>query len=100
MAQSDFESLAAYHNEQTIYEPDNVIPDEVLALIAAYELSNTTGLPDGKDPDVTFVLQPAECMSDSVPPKRFPRTFWRSALRRILALQSTQTMIDGVDTGI
>ena len=66
---------------------------------AAYEQSTlTTESPsDGMDLDAAPVPQdiyePARRLNDFVPPKRFFRTFWRSAARRILAMSSSRMMV-------
>ena len=41
------------------------------------------------------MFEPTRCLKSKAPPKRFYRTFWRSATRRILDFSSMQTMQDG-----
>jgi hypothetical protein len=80
--------------------PGDFIPDEVYALIAAWELTDCSlGMTpsDRMDFDADLVppspniFEPVRRLKTFAPPKRFYRTFWRSASRRILALSSTQT---------
>ncbi len=79
-----------------LYVPVNFIPVEVYGFIAAWDSANstTTSQSDGMELDVASVpslqtmFEPARCLSELGPPKRFYRTFWRSAARRILALTS------------
>ncbi len=86
------------------YATVNFIPDEVRAYIAACESSIWTkasqaNSSDPMDLDSTAlvpvsssIFEPARCLNEFTPPKRFYRTFWRSVSRRILALSNMQAM--------
>ena len=90
------------------YVPDNLISAEVYGLIAAWEASTLTtpSLADCMELDVASVsvsqtmFEPLRCPNDSAPPKRFYRTFWRSAARRILELSNTQPMETDPETSL
>jgi hypothetical protein len=82
------------------YTAVNFIPEEVYAFFAAREASNliTTSASDRLDldavsaPDSQNLFEPPRRLKAPAPPKRFFRTFWRSAARRILALSNARTM--------
>ncbi len=78
-----------------------IIPDEVCTYNSAYDSVILTI--QGSDPmDLDAAsetvsknkFEPARCLDDTAPPKRFYRTFWRSVAIRILALSNIQTMHD------
>ena len=114
MAQSDFATLAIKHElseesqklkDLTIakkegeisYVPVNIIPEEVSAFIAAWEVSTLTTMSPSWDMSFDSALvpysqdrfEPARRLNDFAPPKRFYRRFWSSLSRRILAFSST-----------
>jgi hypothetical protein len=78
-----------------LYTPVNfTISDELYSFLAAWESSAVAmkSLNDGMDfdaapaPDPKSSFDPPRYLDDFAPPKRFYRTFWRSAARRILKL--------------
>ena len=92
-------TLAKCKDEKTaeeFYVPVNFIPVEVYAFIAAWDTANSTStsqsdgmeLDGASEPSSQTIFDPPRCLSELGPPKRFYRTFWRSAARRILALSS------------
>ncbi len=82
-----------------LYRPVNFIPDEVYEMIRNWERAyqkqqETTQAIDSMDTEAfndsrssESIFEPMRCMSVPQPPKRFFRTFWRSATRRILRLE-------------
>jgi hypothetical protein len=82
-----------------LYRPVNFIPDEVYEMIRNWELTyqkqqEATQAIDSMDAEAfndsrssESIFEPMRCMSVLQPPKRFYRTFWRSATRRILRLE-------------
>ena len=93
------------------YEGDEVstinavdfIPGEVYALLEAWKSSDiaTMSPPDRMDLDAVTqpfsvdIFEPVRRVPVAAPPKRFYRTFWRSASRRILALsERTNDVVD------
>ncbi len=85
---------------KTYGAPVNFIPDEADAFLAALESAylTETNSSDPMDLDTALVpvsctiFEPARCLKEFAPPKRFYRTFWRSIAKRILALSHMQTM--------
>ena len=83
-----------HSNQQRIkdaYEPVNYINDEVYAFMEAWEecasqraKSSDVSPMDRASSASEAVYEPIRHMQDAVPPKRFYRTFWRSAARRVL----------------
>ncbi len=80
------------------YVPVNFIPEEVRAMIKAWQLSeqkrrelleaspamsasNVTAALDAIDQDI---FEPMRSIPNAAPPKRFYRTFWRSITRKVL----------------
>ena len=96
--------------EDADYVPVNFIPDEVRAMIKAWELAHLKQLEPHEAPgtistDTTHhiamvtdemtqdhstpdVQEPRRYITDNTPPKRFYRTFWRSVVRRALARET------------
>jgi hypothetical protein len=90
------------------YVPVNFIPDELHALIIAWELSaakstrHQTSSDNAENDDapdaamtVSFsesVYEPTRRVDNSAPPKRFYRAFWVSTSRRILAHSKRHTI--------
>ena len=120
MAQNDFDSLAmpaqsedllpdahrdlkpscsdrktAFADEDEDYVPVNFIPEEVFAMIKAWELKQRDLIEVSDSMSVSRAAssetfrpedyEPLRVCSLAGPPKRFYRTFWRSAARRVLA---------------
>jgi hypothetical protein len=79
-----------------IYVPINFIPDEAYALIAAFEASfvhepiqaDLMDIDTASLPSSNHLESGESCLND--PPKRYYRTFWKSASRRIIALKSIE----------
>ena len=88
-----------------VYVPINFIPHGFTPGLAASASTNTSTI-DCMDIDAATVpvsqdrFEPGRRLKDFSPPKRFHRTFWRSAARKILALSSTSLMMDGQNTNI
>ncbi len=90
-----------------VYAPTNFIPDEVIALIATWEASYSVEMSKPNNmifyeksvPLSQYTCDSSRCR-DSSPPKRFYRTFWISAARRILSLASMQTLNNDLDLRI
>ncbi len=73
-------------NDET-YVPINFIKPEIYAMIAAWEACELKGLETGEsafDARSEDVCEPMRCMSNSAPPKRFYRSFWRRITQRML----------------
>ena len=104
----DTEKAVLNPNEDKIrekkYVPVNAIPDEAYALIAEWEASNLTlmvssdrmDIDEASDSVSANMLESAQSLNVFEPPKRYGRTFWRSASRRILAMSRTQPMDDSL----
>ena len=88
-----------------ICRPVNFIPDEVYELIRKWELAylqqqESAQTIDSMDTESTTdhrlnesIYEPMRLMSISEPPpKRFYRTFWRSVTRRILQLETQNSI--------
>ena len=108
MAQDDFDSLViaresddlmhdtfprvdSTHPEGKIgtkddnYVPVNHIPEEVRAMIKAWELQRREKMEvSATDALELEDYEPLRTCSQTAPPKRFFRTFWRSVTRRLL----------------
>ena len=119
MAQNDFDSLAmpaqsedlmpdthrdlkpscsdrktAFTHEDADYVPVNFIPEEVFAMIKAWELKQRDLMEVSDAMSVSRAAssetlrledyEPLRVCTQAAPPKRFYRTFWRSAARRVL----------------
>ena len=119
MAQNDFDSLAmptqsedlmldthhdlkpscsdrktAYADGDEDYVPVNFIPEEVFAMIKAWELKQRDLMEVSDSMSVSRAAssetlrledyEPLRVCTQAAPPKRFYRTFWRSAARRVL----------------
>ena len=75
--------------------PVNFIPKELSEFIAA-PIVTETSLVDRMDldeipvPIMDDMFEPLRTLRGFAPPKRFYRTFWRSASRRMLALSENQ----------
>ena len=75
-----------------VYVPDNFIPEEVRAYLAAWDAFyiSKTSSPDGMELDTASLpasldmFEPTRRLNDFAPPKRFYRTFWRSMARRVV----------------
>ena len=77
------------------YVPVNFIPEAVYAMIKAWELKvhdamevsesmSLSGAASSTDTLGVEDYEPLRTCSQAAPPKRFYRTFWRSAARRLL----------------
>ena len=67
------------------YVPVNLIPDEVRAMIKAWQLQKREKMEVSTIGAPTLEIQePLRTCSQTAPPKRFFRTFWRSVTRRML----------------
>jgi hypothetical protein len=79
------------------YVPENFIKDEVYAILAAFEkdpLQRASVTQENHTMDTAMEeayvdFEPRRLLTDSAPPKRFYRTFWRSAARRLLKYEHT-----------
>ena len=77
-----------------VYATVKFIPDGLYQTEFAVSVLPTTIPSDCMDIDEVAVpvpqdmYEPARCLKDGAPPKRFYRTFWRSVMRRILASSS------------
>ena len=82
--------------------PVNFTPVEVHALITGWHASTSIayGPSDGMElesaslPVSQAVFEPTRHLHDFAPPKRFYRTYWTSAARRLLALSSAHRVND------
>ena len=85
------------------YRPVNFIPEEVYMLIknweSAYLQRHESQVVESMDTESSTdprssesIFEPFRCISVSQPPKRFYRTFWRSAARRMLQLDKQNTL--------
>jgi hypothetical protein len=75
-----------------VYVEVNDVTDEFLASL----LANTSSS-DHMDDEISEsfsqnIFEPARFLTHKAPPKRFYRTFWRSAATRILGLSSMATL--------
>ncbi len=88
-------------NREKVYVPVNAIPDEVYALISAWEASSLKSpdcmdIDEASNPLSVSMLGPAQSLNTFAPPKRYGRTFWRSASRRILEMSRAQSLVDAL----
>jgi hypothetical protein len=83
-----------------VFDSVKFIPVEVYAFLEAWEEADSTRirsfdfmeLDSASFPITQDMFEPARLIHELAPPKRFYRTFWRSAARRILELPSTHDM--------
>ena len=66
------------------YVPVNLLPEEVRAMIKAWELEREKMEVSATDAPALEDYEPLRTCSQTAPPKRFFRTFWRSVTRRLL----------------
>ena len=67
------------------YVPVNLIPDEVRGMIKAWQLQRRERMEvSSTDAPASEDHEPLRTCSQTAPPKRFFRTFWRSVTRRML----------------
>ena len=79
------------------YVPVNFIPEEVRAMIKAWQLADqkrrelqeaspemSVDVPADSITASQDVFEPMRCIPNAAPPKRFYRTFWRSITRKVL----------------
>ena len=103
-----FTSAAAKSGGDETYVPVNYIPEEVYAMIKTWELkhkdrmevsdsTSQTGAASSSNAPIIdnyepIDYEPLRICSQSAPPKRFYRTFWRSAARRMLECEKAAVL--------
>ena len=96
------------HSFDESYVPVNYIPEEVYAMIKTWELkhkdrmavfdsTSQTGATSSSNAPMIDNYEPIDydplrTCSQSAPPKRFYRTFWRSAARRMLECEKAAVL--------
>ena len=76
-----------------VYVEVHDVTDELLAsLLANKSSSDHMELDESSESASQNIFEPARFLKHKAPPKRFYRTFWRSAATRILGLSSMATL--------
>ena len=103
-----FTSAAAKSGGDETYVPVNYIPEEVYAMIKKWQLqqkhrsevsdtNSQTGAASSSDAPIIdnyepIDYEPLRICPQAGPPKRFYRTFWRSAARRMLECEKAAVL--------
>ena len=84
-------SIGKNMTEDDHYVPVNYIPDEVIAMIQVWQLQRRDVM-EVSGTDAPTLEEYAPLMSQTAPPKRYFRTFWRSIARRLLQAYQNDAM--------
>jgi hypothetical protein len=76
-----------------VFTQVNDVNDVFFTFLLAYTSSSDhTKLDESSESASQNIFEPVRFLRNVAPPKRFHRTFWRSAAKRILALSSMQML--------
>ena len=91
----DLRSASGFQHTVQTFRPDQQLPSlaiSVGSLSANLQVESFQSMDVVSEADQGSIYEPVRLVANAAPPKRFYRTFWRSAARRMLSQKDTQKL--------
>jgi len=87
------QSTSGFQHTFETFKPDRHWPSTQLGTLSAdLQVESFQSMDVVSEADQGSIYEPVRLVANAAPPKRFYRTFWRSAARRMLSQKDTQKL--------